>query len=62
MPICNYGHIVSMATEIYIHRFAVDGMQTLYLEHMSPGTIGSTCCHGNLVEMATDKYFYNSGI
>ena len=51
-----------MATEIYIHRFAVDGIQTLYLEQMSPGAIGSTSCHGNLVEMATEKYFYNSGI
>ena len=34
---CNYGNLVSMATEIYLHRFAVDTIQTLYLEHMSPG-------------------------
>ena len=51
-----------MATEIYFHRFAVDGIQTLYLEHMPPGATtisGSNCCHGNLVAMATEKYFYN---
>ena len=45
----------------YLRRFAVDGMQTLYLEHISPGTTtisSSTCCHANLVAMATDKYFY----
>ena len=62
---CNYGNLVSMATEIYLHRFAVDGIQTLYLKHMSPGATsmaGSTCCHGNLVTMATEKYFYNSSI
>ena len=62
---CNYGNLVSMATEIYLHRFAVDGVQTLYLEHMSPGATsisGSICCHGNLVAMATEKYFYNSRI
>ena len=34
---CNYGNLVSMPTEIYLHRFAVDGIQTLYLERMSPG-------------------------
>ena len=34
---CNHGNLVSMATEIYLHRFAVDGIQNLYLEHMSPG-------------------------
>ena len=59
---CNYENLVSMATEIYLHRFAVD---LLYLEHMSPGptTIsGSTCCLGNLVAMATENYFYYSGI
>ena len=33
---CNYGNFVSMATEIYIHRFAVDSIQTLYFEHMFP--------------------------
>ena len=62
---CNYGNLVSMATEIYLHRFAVDGIQTLYLEHMPPGTTTiscSTCCHGNLVAMVTEKYFYNSSI
>ena len=32
---CNYGNLVSMATEIYLHWFAVDSIQTLYLEHMS---------------------------
>ena len=32
---CNYGNLVSMATEIYLQRFAVDSIQTLYLEHMS---------------------------
>ena len=60
-----YGNLVAMAIEVYLHRFAVDGIQTLYLEHMSLGTItisGSTCCHGNLFAMATDKCFYNSGI
>ena len=30
---CNYGNRVS----IYLHRFAVDSIQTLYLEHMSLG-------------------------
>ena len=62
---CNNGNPVSMATKIYLHRFTVNGIQTLYLEHMSPGATtisGSTCCHGNLVAMATKKYFYNSGI
>ena len=34
---CNYGNLVSMATEIYLRKSAVDGIQTLYLEHMSPG-------------------------
>ena len=33
---CNYENLVSMATEIYRHRFAVDSIQTLYLEHMFP--------------------------
>ena len=59
---CNYGNLVSMATEIYLHRFAINGIQTLYLEHMSPGVTtisGSTCCNGNLVAIATKKYFYN---
>ena len=54
-----------MATEVYLHRFAVDGIQTLILEQMSPGATsvsGSTCCHGNLVAMATEKYFYNPSI
>ena len=27
---CNYGNLVS----IYLHRFAVDSIQTLYLEHL----------------------------
>ena len=50
----NYENLGSVATEIYLPRFAVDSIQTLYLEHMSPGAItisGSTscklCCHGN---------------
>ena len=34
---CNYGNLVSMATEIYLHRFAVDSIQTLYLEHSALG-------------------------
>ena len=62
---CNYGNLVSLATEIYLHRFAVESTQTLYLEHMSPGTTtisGSTCCLGRLVAMATENYFYYSGI
>ena len=62
---CNYGNLVSMATEIYLRMFAVDGIQTSYLEHMSPEATpvsGSTCCHGNLVAMATEKCFYNSSI
>ena len=62
---CNFGNLVSMATETYLHRFAVDGIQILYLEGMSPGATtisGNTCCHGNLVVMATEKYFQNSGI
>ena len=62
---CNYGNLVSMATEKHIHRFAVDSIQTLYLEHMSPEATtisGSTCCFGNLVAMATEDYFYYSGI
>ena len=32
---CNYQNLVFMATEIYLQRFAVDGIQTLYLEQMS---------------------------
>ena len=62
---CNYEDVVSMATEIYLQRFAVDGIQILFLEHISPRATsisGSTCCHGNLVAMATEKYFYNSSI
>ena len=62
---CNYGNFVSMATEIYLHRFAADGIQPLYLEHVSPRATsisGCTCCHVRLVAMTTDKYFYNSGI
>ena len=62
---CNCGKLVSMATKIYLHRFAVDGIQTLYLEHVSRGAAtksGSICCHGDLVVIATEKYFYNSGI
>ena len=62
---CNFGNLVTMGTEIYLHSFAVDGIQFLYLEHMSPGATsisGSTCCHGNLVAIATEKYFYNSSI
>ena len=34
---CNYENVVSMATEIYLHRFAVDSIQTLHLKHMTPG-------------------------
>ena len=34
---CNYGNLVFMATEVYLHWFAVDSIQTLYLEHMSFG-------------------------
>ena len=62
---CNYGNIVSMATEMYLHRFSVDGIQTLYLEHISPGATsvsGSTYSYGNLVAKATETYFYNSSI
>ena len=62
---CNYGNLVSMATEIYLYRFAVDSTQTLYLEHMSSGATtipGSTCCLGKLVAMATENYFHYSGI
>ena len=61
----NYGNLVSMATEICLHWFAVDSIQTLYLERMSPGetTIsGRTCCLRNLVAMATQNYFYYFGI
>ena len=57
---CNYGNLISIATEVYLHRFAVDGIQTLYLEHMSPGATtisGSTYCLVNLVAMATLNYF-----
>ena len=57
---CNYGNLVSMATEIYFHRLAVDGIQTLYLEHMSPGETSVSA--SNLVAMATEKYFYNPSI
>ena len=56
---------MSMATEISLHRFAVDNTQTLYLENMSPWETrisGSTCCLGNLVAMATKNYFYYYGI
>ena len=62
---CNYGNLVSMETEIYLHRFAVDSIQTLCLEHMSPGATtisGSTCCLGNLVAMANENYFHYCGI
>ena len=51
---CNYGNLVS----IYLHRFAVDSIQTLSLEHMSHGTTtisGSTCCFRKLVAMATEE-------
>ena len=34
---CYYGNLVPMATEICLHRFAADSIQTLCLEHMSPG-------------------------
>ena len=64
---CDYGNLVSMAMEIYLHGFAVDSIQTrrpliqtLYLEHMSPETTtisGITCCFANLVAMATENYF-----
>ena len=59
----SYINLVSMATEIYLHRFAVDHL--IFEIHMSPGATtisGSTCCHGNLVARATEKYFYNFGI
>ena len=62
---CNYGNLVSMATEIYLHWFAVDSIQTLYLEHMFPGEttiFGSTCCLKNLVAMATETYFCYFGV
>ena len=60
-----YIYIISLATGIYLNRFAVDVIQTLYLEHMSPGATtisGSTCCIGHLVAMATENYLYYSGI
>ena len=50
-----------MATEIYLYWFAVDSIQTLYLEHMSPGETtvsGRTCCLRSLVPMAAENYFY----
>ena len=62
---CNYGNIVSMATEIHLRRFAVANTQILYLEPVSPGETtvpGSTCCHRNLVTMATENYLCYSGI
>ena len=62
---CNYGKLVSMTTEIYLHRSAVDSIQTFYLEHKSPGATtisGNTCCLRNLVAIATETYFYYSGI
>ena len=62
---CNIGNLVSISTEIYFHRFAVDNIQTLRLEHMSRWAIaifGSTCCLGNLVAITTENYFYYSGI
>ena len=34
---CNYGNLVSMATELYLHWFAIDSIQAFYLEHMSLG-------------------------
>ena len=34
---CNYRNVMCMAKEIYLHWFAVDSIQTLYLEHMSFG-------------------------
>ena len=33
----NYGNLVSTATEICLHKFAFNSIQTLYLEHMFPG-------------------------
>ena len=53
---CNYGNCVS----ICLHRFAVNSIQTLYLENMLPGgTIsGSTCCLRKLVAMETENYFH----
>ena len=62
---CNYGNLVCMATEMHLHWFTIDSIQTLYLEHMSPRetTIsGSTCCLRNLVAMGTENYFYYFGI
>ena len=57
---CNYGNRVS----IYLHRFAVDSIQTLYLEYMSSGATisGSTCCLRKLVAMETENYFHYFGI
>ena len=55
---CNYGNLVS----IYLHRFAVDSIQTL---HMAPGATtisSSTCCLRKLVAMATVNYFHYFGI
>ena len=62
---CNCGNLVSMTTEIYLHRFAVDSIQTIYLGRISPGVkaiSGSTCCLKNLVAMATENCFYYFGI
>ena len=63
--ISNHGNLIFMATEIYVCMFAVDGIQTLYLEHMSHGATtisGSTCCFGNLIAMAAENYFCYSGM
>ena len=48
---CNYENLVSMETEIYVHRFAVDACKP-YIWNI----------YRNLVALATEKYFYNSGI
>ena len=61
----NYGNTVSMATEVYLYRFAFDSIETSYLDQISSRATAiseSTCCHGNSVAIATEKYFYNSGI
>ena len=34
---CIFGNLVSMATEIDLHRFAIVSIENLYLEHMSSG-------------------------
>ena len=58
---CNYGNLVS----IYLHRFAVDSIETLYLEHMSPGAtkyLVALAVLEKLVAMATENYFHYFGV